>query len=184
MALLIRGAVIDTDPAPHVTPHTDLLVEDGVIAALGTGLPSPAGTEVIDATGHLVLPAFVDTHRHTWQAAIRTALPDVGLPRYLETVLGHLTPRYGGEDVYAANLAGALECLDAGITTLLDWSHIQITPAHTEATVAALRASGIRAVLGYCHGGPDDPDGILAEGHRVHRAYSGDADPLPAMVRA
>jgi cytosine/adenosine deaminase-related metal-dependent hydrolase len=172
MSLLIRGGVvIDTDPSPYVTGHTDLLIEDGLISAVGTGLTAPAGAEVIDATGRLVLPGFVDTHRHTWQAAVRAVAPDVSFGGYLERVLGGLAPRFRPEDVYAGGLAGALECLDAGITTLVDWSHIQLTPAHTEATVEALRRSGIRAVLGYCYGGPDGPAGLAAEGRRVRDAY-------------
>lgn len=185
MTLLIRdGVLIDTDPVPAVSPHTDLLVEDGVIGAVGEGLRPPPGAEVIDADGLLVLPGFVDTHRHTWQAAVRCATPDIDLPAYLRTVLGRIAPAYGPEDVYAANLAGALECLDAGITTLLDWSHIQLGPAHTEAAVAALRESGIRAVLGYCHGGPGGPEAIVAEGRRVHREYFTGRDPLLSMAVA
>lgn len=172
MSLLIRGGVvIDTDPSPYVTGHSDLLIEDGLISAVGTGLTAPAGAEVIDATGRLVLPGFVDTHRHTWQAAVRSIAPDVSLGGYAERVLGGLAPRFRPEDVYAGGLAGALECLDAGITTLVDWSHIQLTPAHTEATVEALRRSGIRAVLGYCYGGPDGAVGLASEGRRVRDAY-------------
>jgi cytosine/adenosine deaminase-related metal-dependent hydrolase len=186
MALLIRnGVLVDTDPVPAVTPHTDLLVENGLIAQVGTALRPPPGAEVIDAYGRLVLPGFVDTHRHTWQAAVRCGTPDIDLPTYLRTVLGEIAPAHTPDDVYAANLAGALECLDAGITTLLDWSHIQFTPAHTEATVAALRASGVRAVLGYCYGGPDGPYGIVAEGRRVHREHFGRrTDPLLSMAVA
>ena len=185
MTTLIRGGVvIDTDPTPVVTGHHDLLVENGEIAAIGTGLPVPEGAEVIDATGRLVLPGFVDTHRHTWQTAVRSIAPDISLGGYLDRVLGRIAPRYRPEDVYAGNLAGALECLNAGITTLLDWSHIQLTPAHTEATVAALRATGIRAVLGYCYGGPGGPEGLAAEGRRVHRAYFDGADPLLSMAIA
>ena len=185
MTLLIRGGVlIDTDPAPYVIGPGDLLLEDDVIAAVGPGLPVPDGTEVIDATGRLVLPGFVDTHRHTWQAAIRSIAPDTTFPRYLEHVLRTLAPRYRAEDVYAADLAGALECLNAGITTLVDWSHIQLTPAHTEATVEALRRSGIRAVLGYCYGGPDGPDGLATEGRRVRRSYFDGSDPLLTMAVA
>lgn len=185
-ALLVRGGVlIDTDPVPTVTSHTDLLAEDGVITAVGTGLPAPPGAEVIDASGHLVLPGFADTHRHTWQAAVRTGTPDIDLAAYLRTVLGRIAPGYGPEDVYAATLAGALECLDGGITTLLDWSHIQLSPAHTEAAVAALRDSGIRAVFGYCHGGPGGPDAILGEGLRVYREhFGGRTDPLLSMAVA
>jgi cytosine/adenosine deaminase-related metal-dependent hydrolase len=185
MSLLLRGGVlVDTEPAPFVTGHADLLVEGGMIAAVGTGLPSPPEVEVIDATGCVVLPGFVDTHRHTWQAAIRSIAPDISFGGYLERVLGGLAPRYRAQDVYTGNLAGALECLNSGITTLLDWSHIQLTPAHTEATVEALRASGIRAVLGYCYGGPDGPEGLAAEGRRVHRSYFDGADPLLSMAIA
>ncbi len=183
--LLIRGGVIvDTDPNPAVTGHTDLLVEDGRIATVGTGLRETPGTEVIDATGRIVLPGFVDTHRHTWQAGIRAIAPDITFDGYLAHVLGELAPRHRPEDVYTANLAGALECLDAGITTLVDWSHIQFTPAHTEATVEALRRSGIRVVLGYCYGGDGGPDGLAAEGRRVHREHFGRADPLLSMAVA
>jgi cytosine/adenosine deaminase-related metal-dependent hydrolase len=183
MTLLIRGGVlVDTDLAPYVIG--DLLIEDGVITAMGPGLPVPDGAELIDATGRLVLPGFVDTHRHTWQAAIRSIAPDTTFPAYLERVLGTLAPRYRAEDVYAANLAGALECLTAGITTLVDWSHIQLTPAHTETTVEALRHSGIRAVLGYCYGGPDGPEGLASEGRRVRRSYFDGSDRLLTMAVA
>ena len=152
MRTLIRGGTaIDTDPI-SVTA-ADVLVEDGRIAAVGPDLPEQATT--IDATGMLVLPGFVDTHRHTWQAGIRATGADVDFAGYLDLVLGRLAPRYRPDDVYAGTLAGALECLDAGITTLVDWSHIQHTPDHTAAAVTALRDSGIRAVFGYCSAEPD-----------------------------
>ncbi|WP_214320804.1 amidohydrolase family protein [Nonomuraea sediminis] len=163
MTTVIRnGIVIDTEPNPVVLRDTDVLIEDGKIAAVGKGL---SGDEVIDATGRIVLPGFVDSHRHTWQAAIRAVAPNTDFAGYLRTVLGELAPRFAPEDVRAGNLAGALEALDAGITTLLDWSHIQFTPQHTDATVDALRASGIRAVFGYCYGGP--AEGFEAETRRV-----------------
>ncbi|TMR19996.1 amidohydrolase [Nonomuraea turkmeniaca] len=163
--LIKNGVVVDTEPEPGVLGRADVRIEDGAIAEVGPGLPDVPGAEVIDATGRIVLPGFVDTHRHTWQAAIRAAAPDVDFPGYLRRVVGELAPRHRPEDVYAGNLGGALECLDAGITTLLDWSHIQLSPAHTDAALQALRASGIRAVFGYCHGG--EPGGLASETRRV-----------------
>jgi cytosine/adenosine deaminase-related metal-dependent hydrolase len=186
-ALLVRGGlVIDTEPAPSVLGIADVLVEDGRITATGPGLTAPGGAEVIDAAGRIVLPGFVDTHRHTWQTGIRGILPDATLPEYLRRILGEIAPRYRPEDVHAGTLAGALECLDAGITTLVDWSHIQLGPGHTAAAVEALRAAGIRAVFGYCYGGDQGLDGLAAETRRVRADHFGNApgDGLLSMALA
>ncbi len=154
MALLIHGGTaVDTDPV--TVRAADVLVEDGRITAVGPGLVAPDGAELIDATGMLVLPGFVDSHRHTWQAGLRAVGPDLDFPGYLGLVLNTLAPRYRPADVHAGTLAGALECLDAGITTVVDWSHIQHTPDHTDAALDALGEAGIRAVFGYCVTDPD-----------------------------
>ncbi|MFI6918499.1 amidohydrolase family protein [Nonomuraea spiralis] len=180
--LIKNGTVIDTEPEPVVLGQVDVRVEDGLIAEVGPGLPDDPDAEVIDATGRIVLPGFVDTHRHTWQTGIRAVAADLTFDGYLRRILNELAPSYRPEDVYAGNLAGALECLDTGVTTLLDWSHIQLSPGHTEATVRALRDSGIRAVLGYCHGG--DPGALVREGRRVHDEHFGAGGGLVTMVVA
>ena len=100
-------------------------------------------------TGRIVIPGFVDTHRHTWEAPIRGCAPDATLDDYFVDVLDTFAPLYTPEDVYAGNLAGALECLNAGITTLVDWSHINNTPEHPDAAVKALTETGIRAQYAY-----------------------------------
>lgn len=162
--LLLRGGlVIDTEPTVVVHRDTDVLIEDGRIAAVGRGL-AITDAEVIDASDRIVLPGFVDTHRHLWETAMRGIAADVGLGWYLETVLGGYGARYRPEDVAAGNLAGALECLDAGITTVQDYSHAQHTREHTDAALDALTSSGIRAVFGYgpspMLGTPVDPAGM------------------------
>ncbi|MQY03882.1 amidohydrolase family protein [Actinomadura macrotermitis] len=182
--LIRHGLVIDTDPAVTVLGHHDVLVEDGRISAVGPGLAAPEGAAEIDATGLLVLPGFVDAHRHTWQAALRGLLPDSTLPAYLERVLGELAPRYRPEDVHTGTLAGALECLDSGITTLLDWAHNQPTPEHTDACVAALRAAGIRAVFGYCYGGGDGLAAMTAEARRVRAEHFASAGRVAMAMAA
>ncbi|MUN39877.1 amidohydrolase family protein [Actinomadura litoris] len=188
--LLRDGLVIDTDPAPTVLGRADVLVQDGRIAAVGPDLassaaaPLPADAEVIDASGRIVLPGFVDTHRHVWQAGIRAALPDGTLPAYVERVLGVLAPRHTADDVYAGTLAGALECLDSGVTTVVDWSHIQLRPEYAEASVSALRAAGARAVFGFCYFGDGDLDALAAETARVRDAYFDVPDGLLTMAMA
>ncbi|MEU3885373.1 amidohydrolase family protein [Streptomyces sp. NPDC029041] len=145
--LLRSGHVISMDPGIGDLPQGDVLVEDGRIAAVQPEISADA--EVLDMSGHIVIPGFVDTHRHTWEAPIRGVAPDATLDDYFVDILDTFAPLYTPQDVYAGNLAGALECLNAGITTLVDWSHINNTPEHPDAAVQGLRESGIRAQYAY-----------------------------------
>jgi cytosine/adenosine deaminase-related metal-dependent hydrolase len=128
-------------------PKGDVLIEDGKIVAVQPEISAEA--EVIDAAGMIVIPGFVDSHRHTWEAAIRGCAPNATLDDYFVEVLDTFAPHYRAEDVYAANLAGALECVNAGITTLVDWSHINNTPEHPDAAIRGLQEAGIRAQYAY-----------------------------------
>ncbi len=145
--LLRSGHVLSMDPAIGDLPGGDVLIEDGRITAVAHDIGADA--EVLDMTGRILLPGFVDTHRHTWEASIRGCAPDATLDDYFVEVLDTYAPVYGPEDVYAGNLAGSLECLNAGITTLVDWSHINNTPEHPDAAVQALTETGIRAQYAY-----------------------------------
>jgi cytosine/adenosine deaminase-related metal-dependent hydrolase len=135
------------DPAIGDLPKGDVLIDGDRIVAVEPEITADA--EVVDVTGQIVIPGFVDTHRHTWEAAIRGCAPDATLDDYFVDVLDTFAPLYRPEDVYASNLAGALECLNAGITTLVDWSHINNSPEHPDAAIRALQETGIRAQYAY-----------------------------------
>jgi cytosine/adenosine deaminase-related metal-dependent hydrolase len=130
----------------------DVLVEDDRIAAVGRGLEA-ADAETVDLTDCIVIPGFVDSHRHTWETVIRGIAPDVSLGGYFDLVLDQLAPAYRPQDVYAGNYLGSLEAIDAGVTTLLDWSHINNTPDHADEAIRALDDARLRAV--YCYGNPN-----------------------------
>jgi 5-methylthioadenosine/S-adenosylhomocysteine deaminase len=180
--LIIRnGYVIETEGTPSARPGADVLIEDGRIAAVGAGL-EVADAEVIDATDRIVLPGFVDTHRHVWQSALRSIAPDVDLGGYLGLILGQLAPRFRPQDVYAATLAGALELLDSGITTVMDYSQVVHTPDHADAAVDALEAAGLRAVFGY--GFPVTGGGDAADVRRVRAERLADDTTLVTMALA
>ena len=53
------------------------------------------------------------------------------------------------DDAYIANLLSTLGCIDVGVTTVLDWSHIQNSPEHTDACIKGLQESGVRSVFAY-----------------------------------
>jgi cytosine/adenosine deaminase-related metal-dependent hydrolase len=149
--LIQGGLVLSLDPSIGDVVSGDVLVEGDEIVAVGPGL-SASDAEVIDATGMIVMPGFIDTHRHIWEGLLRnigTDVPLEGRTSYISFVLHKLAPAFRPEDAYVGNLVSALGAIDAGITTLLDWSHIQGSPAHTDAVIQALRDSGMRAVFAY-----------------------------------
>ena len=147
--ILIRGATVLTqDDSLGELPRADILVEGDTIAEVGPNL-SADGAQVIDADRDIVIPGFVDTHRHTWETSIRTSAPDYTLGAYFGAILDKFAPKYRPDDVYAGNLWGSLECLNAGITTLVDWSHIMNTPEHADEAVRGLQDSGIRSVFAF-----------------------------------
>lgn len=63
MSLLLRhGRVID--PANGVDTVQDVLIADGKIERVGKSLAAPPGAEVLDATGKVICPGFIDIHVH------------------------------------------------------------------------------------------------------------------------
>src|SRR5690606_34765008 len=79
--LLRGGIVLSMDPEIGDLPKGDVLIEGDRIAAVGPDL-GETDAEVIDASGRIVLPGFIDTHRHTWETAIRGCAPNATLDDY------------------------------------------------------------------------------------------------------
>ena len=152
--ILIRGAIILTmDPALGTLPQGDILVRDGAIAAIERRIEA-ADARVVDATGCIALPGFVNAHIHLAQAILRGMSGDHTLAEYFRVVVARYSPRLTPEDVSVSDYAGALEQLDAGTTTIFDWSREALTPSHADAALDAMQRSGIRAVFGYGLTGP------------------------------
>jgi 5-methylthioadenosine/S-adenosylhomocysteine deaminase len=144
---LIRNAsVISVDPDIGNLDRADLLIEGTKIAAVGPGLTAD-GAEIVDGRGTIVMPGMIDTHRHLWQTVLRNIAADWTLSQYFAGVRVQLGEHFRAEDVYAGNLAGAYEALNAGVTTVLDWSHNMNTPDHADAAVAALKETHGRFVM-------------------------------------
>jgi 5-methylthioadenosine/S-adenosylhomocysteine deaminase len=144
-----NGLVITMDDAHTVLPGADVLVRDGKIEQVGVSLEVPAGTEEIDASGGIVMPGMIDTHRHMWQTAMRGYGADWTLTQYFVWYYLESGKLFRPEDVAAGNLLSAIEAVDAGVTTTVDWSHGLQTPDHADAAVDALRSVPGRFVLGY-----------------------------------
>src|SRR6476620_3642867 len=103
-----NGFVVSMDSEIGEVPNGEVLVEDGVIVDVGPDL-GVSDAEEIDATGMIVMPGFVDTHRHTWQTPVRGVLPSCTLDHYFAVMLGQVGGFYRPEDVHIGDYAGALE---------------------------------------------------------------------------
>jgi cytosine/adenosine deaminase-related metal-dependent hydrolase len=188
--LLIQGGVVlSIDRAIGDLARGDVLVEDGRIAAVAPAL-DVTDCDVIDASGFIVMPGFVDTHRHTWQAPVRNIAADWSLFHYLWGLHTGLSRHFRPQDTYAGNLLGTLEALDSGITTMLDWSHNLATPEHADAAIDGLRDSGARAVFAHGGGAPQwgsVPGNTVAhpdDARRIRDTHFSSDDDLVTMALA
>ncbi|TKJ32827.1 amidohydrolase family protein [Blastococcus sp. CCUG 61487] len=147
--VLRGGTVLPMDDACSILGNTDVLVVDDRIAAVGPALEVPEGTQEIDARGGIVMPGMIDTHRHMWQTAMRGYGADWTLTQYFVWYYLEHGRTFRPEDVAAGNRLAALEALEAGVTTTVDWSHGLQSVDHAEAAVQALRSVPGRFVLAY-----------------------------------
>jgi 5-methylthioadenosine/S-adenosylhomocysteine deaminase len=162
------GAVMTMDG--HEYPQADVVIEGKKIVAVGPGAGDGHGGQVIDATGHIVMPGFIDTHHHQFETAMRSFLadgvlildgdtapgpngsPGEGAFAYYQSILLGFAPVFRPQDVYINEVFGGLSQLDDGVTTVHDVSQIHHTPQHSDAAVQALFDTGRRAAFGYFEG--------------------------------
>ncbi len=147
--VLRGGTVLTMDETCTVLDGADVLVVGDRIEAVGRQLDVPEGTAEIDATGGIVMPGMIDTHRHMWQTAMRGYGADWTLTQYFVWYYLEHGRRFRPEDVAAGNRLAAVEALDSGVTTVVDWSHGLQTVDHAEAAVDALQSVPGRYVLAY-----------------------------------
>ena len=154
--LFKNGLVLAMDNAHSILPNSDVLIIDGAIKGVGQNLQTPADAEIIDATNGIVIPGMIDTHRHMWQTAMRAYGADWTISQYFVWYYLAHGKLFRPQDIYAGNLLAALEGLEAGVTTTVDWSHGLQTIEHADAAVDALEAVPGRFVLAYgnIHAGP------------------------------
>jgi cytosine/adenosine deaminase-related metal-dependent hydrolase len=162
---LIRNTAIITMDAAGDIAVGDVLVEGDAIAAIEpagriAALDAEQNAEVVDGSGFIVIPGLVNAHLHTWQTALRGIAADWSLPEYFKKMHAGLATVFKPDDLHIATLMGALNQLNCGTTTLVDWCHNNPTPEHDDAAIDALYEAGIRAA--FLHGSPK-PDPARGE---------------------
>ena len=122
----------------------DLLVEDGLIKAVGRDLAAPAGAEIVAAGRLTLIPGLVQTHVHLAQTLFRCLADDLDL---LDWLMKRIWPLEGGHDpdsVETAAYLGISELLRGGTTCIVDMETVH----HTGRAFEAIDEAGIRAIAG------------------------------------
>ncbi|KAJ7495279.1 amidohydrolase, partial [Mycena latifolia] len=160
-ATLLRGGTFITysESTSNLEVITDgaMLFNDTIIAISNTidGLDShstESGVQIVNTTGKIISPGFIDTHRHTWQTAMQTLRPNVQLESlfWLFRTTGPAPLILSPDDIYIGSLMGTLEALNAGVTTSVDFAHMTWTRAHANAGLQGVKDSGAR--VWWCYG--------------------------------
>ncbi|MGC2787340.1 MAG: amidohydrolase family protein [Roseiarcus sp.] len=158
--LIKGGTILSMDERVGNHAVGDVLLDGSKIAEVAASIHAPEAA-VIDASGHIVMPGFVDAHSHQFETALRSFLADGilindGRPEsahnYYESILQKLSMGYRPQDVYINELFAGVAQIDAGVTAVMDISQIHHSPEHSDAAIEGLRAAGRRAVFGYFEG--------------------------------
>lgn len=188
--LITNAFVITMDADRRLLSKGQVLIEDDVILAVGHDLPSD-DCEILDARGGVVMPGLVDNHRHMWQTNLRAMLADWSLHEYMRGIRFSISPVLTAQDIGDANYIGALDALNAGVTTVFDYSHSVNSPDHATAGAEGLIESGIRAVYGYGlvqapveHPAFTSVEDRIKDAHRLHSELLPSASSLVTMGMA
>jgi 5-methylthioadenosine/S-adenosylhomocysteine deaminase len=159
--LLKNGRVYDHDGDVHLPAVCDLLIVDGLIAAVRPGmagalargerlaeLGARAIDQTIDATDKLLMPGFVNAHYHSHDVLLKGCFETIPLELWLLSALPPSYPKRSTAEIRARTLLGALECLRSGMTTVQDLATIYpFDEEHLEAVLQAYEDIGIRCVF-------------------------------------
>lgn len=157
--VLIRGGRILTMSDEIGDLETgDLLVVDGEIVAIAHSIQPRRYDEIIDASGMIVIPGYVNAHQHLWESLVRGLSSNADGQEHRALVLDPLPIRLTPRAVYVGTLLGALECLSSGTTTIQNWDLGSLTLDHAKAAVDALADSGVRALHSFSTAQPNQND--------------------------
>ena len=187
--LIRNGAVLSMDPDVGDFENADVLIEGSRIVEVGPNIDT-GDAAVIDATGMIVMPGFIDTHHHQFETALRSFLPNGllfndgkphGAINYFDYILSKFSMAYRPEDVHISELFGSLSQLDAGVTTVMDVSQIHHSPEHSDAAIKGIMDSGRRTAFGYFEG-HGDASKYPGDARRIKEQYFSSDDQLVTMV--
>jgi 5-methylthioadenosine/S-adenosylhomocysteine deaminase len=145
--LIENATVVTLNARDEVLAPGWIDVVDGAIAAVSrTPLPAAGADRRIDARGKVVMPGLVNAHTHLFQTFIRGVYEHLPFTEWLRRIY-HCGRALRAEDCRLAAMVGCLEALRGGVTTVMDHHFLNRGVELPEATLAGMRALGVRTVL-------------------------------------
>ena len=194
-SLLVKNAhIVTMDDHQTELSAGGLFIENGFISKVGAtrDLP-PTADEVLDLTGHVVLPGLVNTHHHFYQTLTRAvrAAQDSNLFNWLKT-LYPIWARLNPEDIFISTSTALAELALSGCTTASDHLYLFPNGSKLDDEIAAASEIGLRIhasrgsmSLGESKGGlppdsvVDTEENILKDSQRLIQKYH---DPKPGSM--
>ncbi len=152
--MILRGGIVVTNnPRREILSHPSIRISNNTIAEiLPSGEPESragdpnlsSGDEVLDISGYVVIPGFVQTHIHLCQTLFRGLADGLELLDWLRERIFPFEAAHTDASMYASAMIGIAELMRSGTTTILDMGSIH----HEEEVIRAVGESGIRAHVG------------------------------------
>jgi len=141
--LIKQGTIVTMDERDSIV-RGDLLIEGDRIASIGSN--GQTGDTVIDASGCVVIPGFVQTHIHLCQTLFRGSADDLALIDWLKKRVWPMEAAHTAGSVAASARLGIAELIKGGTTCALTMETVN----HTGEVFRVVEESGFRATVGKC----------------------------------
>lgn len=146
---MVRNAhVVTMDPKLGDLPVGDIYIRNGRIVSVGTHLAPVAGATQIDARRMIALPGLIDTHWHMWNTLARNLAGEDPKHGYFPMQIAFGDVMTPADSAQGVRLSLA-EAISSGITTVHNWSHNLLSPAHADAEFMVQQEMGVRGRFSY-----------------------------------
>ncbi|HWQ70686.1 MAG TPA: amidohydrolase [Desulfitobacteriaceae bacterium] len=139
--LLQNGLVITMSAKEPEVSKRDILIDGSIISQIGEPLSADSVDKIIDASGKVVMPGFVNCHNHAAMTLFRGYCDDLRLMEWLSAKIWPAEEKLTDEDVYWGTMLASVEMIKSGTTTFADMYF------HMDHVALAVKDSGMRASL-------------------------------------
>lgn len=149
--LFIRATVVTMNEDREIIEDAGIAVANGRIVKIGPTvemLKEFDADKIINAEGKIIFPGLINTHTHSFQTLLKGLEADTTLDDWLANVITPSVTNISEEDLYYAAQLSAVDAIQSGTTTILDYQYAQTQDGLNDAAIKGYRDTGMRLVYG------------------------------------